>query len=61
VEPLVYIRGWPTDDQHAQAWDLVCSRCGGSSRLSPGDGFVPQVRLFLSQHRHGVDDHDRQD
>jgi hypothetical protein len=52
VQPRVFVRGWPTDDADARAWDLVCRVCGGTSRLSPGDTFVAQVRLFLSQHRH---------
>jgi hypothetical protein len=55
VEPQVDVRGWPTDDAHAQAWDLVCRVCDGTARLSPGDTFVPQVRLFLAQHRHADD------
>jgi hypothetical protein len=53
VQPCVFIRGWPTDDERAEAWDLVCRECGEWSRMNPGDGFVPQVRVFLSQHRHG--------
>lgn len=33
--------------------DLICRTCGQTSRVHPSEGFVEQVRLFLSQHRHG--------
>ena len=52
MDSHVVIVGWPTDDADAKAWDLVCRLCGGSSRMNPGDAFVPQVRVFLDQHRH---------
>ena len=52
MEPHVVIRGWPTDDEAAEAWDFVCLVCDESSRMNPSDGFVQQVRVFLSQHRH---------
>ncbi len=55
MEPHVFIRGWPSEED-PEASDVLCRECGEWSRLNPGDGFVPQVRIFLRQHRHdGID------
>lgn len=48
----VFLEGWPSDDADAEAHDLVCRVCGGTSRLNPRDKFVEQVRIFVAQHRH---------